>query len=525
MILITAEQMQQIDHQTIHLFGIPGMVLMENAGRGAFDMLVRKFSPLENKRVAIVCGRGNNGGDGFVMGRYLMEKGISTTLFLLSVSDKLMGDAKSNYLLARKLVEKSPGSDLIEIPDPAALDRHKSRFLHQDLFVDAIFGTGLNSEVQGLFKEIIQLVNASGKPVVSVDIPSGLNADTGAVCGVAIKASATACFAFAKAGLVLYPGNLYTGDLEIMDIGIPSFIAQAQNPALFLMEKKEIACLFAPRNFSSHKGSFGHLLVIAGSPGKTGAAALCANAAMRSGTGLVTLGVARSLNPCLESAVMEPITVPLPETREGCLGDSSLARIQALLSDKQALALGPGLGTDKETRSLVKKLIRKTPLPLVLDADGLNCIVDDLAILKARQAPTLLTPHPGEMARLVKKTVPEIQADRLGMATKFAREYQVILVLKGAQTLVSCPDGNTFVCPTGNPGMASGGMGDVLTGMIAGFLAQGLTAEDAARAGVFIHGLCGDLLAEQTGGFGFLASDMLLAIPRALSHVIKGQLP
>lgn len=525
MILVTAAQMQQIDHQTIHSFGIPGMVLMENAGRGAFDMLVRKFSPLENKRVAIVCGRGNNGGDGFVMGRYLMEKGIPTTLFLLSVSDKVTGDAKTNYLLARKLVEKSPGSELIEIPDPAALERHRSRFLDQDLFVDAIFGTGLNSQVRGLFKEIILLVNASGKPVFSVDIPSGLNADTGAVCGVAIKASATATFAFAKAGLLLYPGNLYTGDLEIMEIGIPGFIAQAQNPSLFLMENKEIAPLFTPRKFSSHKGSFGHLLVIAGSPGKTGAAALCANAAMRSGTGLVTLGVARSLNSCLESAVMEPMTLPLPETREGCLGDSSLARIQALLRDKQSLALGPGLGTDPETRSLVKHLVQETPLPLVLDADGLNCMADDLEILTSRQAPTILTPHPGEMARLTKKTVPEIQADRLGIASWFARKYQVILVLKGAQTLVCCPDGRTFVSPTGNPGMASGGMGDVLTGMIAGFVAQGLTAENAARAGVFIHGLCGDVLAEQTGGVGFLASDMVLAIPRALSHVMKGKLP
>lgn len=521
MILVSAGQMQKMDHEAIHLFGIPGMVLMENAGRGAFDMLVRKFSPLENKRVAIICGRGNNGGDGFVMGRCLMEKGIPTTLFLLSLPDKLTGDARANYLLAQKLVEKTPKSHLIEIPDANGLARHKSRLLDQDLFVDAIFGTGLNSEVGGIFKEIIDLVNRSGKPVFSVDIPSGLNADTGAVCGSAIQAAATATFAFAKAGLILHPGNLYTGDLEIINIGIPNFIALAQTPSLFLMEEPEIAGLFKPRSFTSHKGSFGHLLVIGGSPGKTGAAALCANAAMRSGTGLVTLGVAKGVNPTLESLVMEPMTAPLPETQQGCLGNSSLAAIQELLKDKQALALGPGLGTDQETRSLVKNLVQNTSIPLVLDADGLNCLAGDLDILKTRQAPTILTPHPGEMARLVQKTTPEIQADRLGTAIGFAQEYQVILVLKGAQTLVACPDGRTFVCPTGNPGMASGGMGDVLTGMIAGFLAQGLTAEDAARAGVFIHGLCGDTLANQTNGFGFLASDMVLAIPRALPRVIK----
>lgn len=529
MILVTAGQIQRMDHKAINSFGIPGMVLMENAGRGALEMFVRKFGPLGKQnlgkqslgkqRVGIFAGRGNNGGDGFVIGRYLMEKGIMTTIFLLSTRDKLTGDARANMFLAQKLVEKTPGAKLIEIPDANILARQKNNILHQDLFVDAIFGTGLNSDVRGFYKEVIELMNGSKKPVFAIDIPSGLNSDTGEVMGVAVKARATATFAFAKAGHILHPGNQHTGDLEIIDIGIPGFIVKDEDPNLFLMEPRDIAPLFSPRKFESHKGSFGHLLVIAGSPGKTGAAALCANAAMRSGTGLVTLGVAQSLNPILEPQVTEPMTVPLPETTGGCLSEASLAPIQTLLKDKQALALGPGLGTGTATQTLVKKLVQETLVPLVIDADGLNCIAGSLELFKSRKAPTILTPHPGEMARLTKKTTKEIQADRRGIATQFALEYQVVLVLKGAQTLVCCPDGKTFICPAGNPGMASGGMGDVLTGMIAGFIAQGFTAEEASMAGVFIHGLCGDFLAEKTR-FGFLASDMLPAIPKTIHGLL-----
>ncbi len=512
MILVTAGQMQQMDKKTINEFGIPGQVLMENAGRGAFNMLVKKFGPLENKKIAMIIGRGNNGGDGFVIGRYLMEMGIQTTFYLLSTQDKLAGDAKTNCILAKKLCKKHPKSKIVEIPDKDAFARHKSGILHHDLFVDAIFGIGLNSDVRGFFKDVITLLNKSGKEIFSVDISSGLNADNGSVCGVAVKASATATFGMAKAGHILYPGNKYTGDLEVLDIGIPNFIARDEKPNLFLLENKDIASLFTPREFNSHKGTFGHLLVIAGSTGKTGAATLCANAAMRCGTGLVTLGIPESLNSCLESQVIEPMTVPLMETVDGCLSLTSLPSVKELLKDKQVLALGPGIGIEKGTRALVKKLVQDTNIPIVIDADGLNCIAGSLDILKSRKAPTILTPHPGEMARLCGKTTPEIQADRLGIGAWFAKKYQSVLVLKGAQTLVCCPDGRSFICPNGNPGMASGGMGDVLTGMIAGFASQGFSIENAALAGVFIHGLCGDYLAEQAE-FGFLASDMVQVIP------------
>lgn len=518
MLLVTANQMQDMDKQTIESFGIPGLVLMENAGRGAVDFLLKKFQNIKVKKIAVIAGRGNNGGDGFVMARYLMEKGMIVNTFLLSSKEKITGDAKINMVLAQKLCDRSHSCSIIEIRDADTFKEVKHRILHHDLFIDAILGTGLNSDVRGFFKDAIELINASPRPVFSVDIPSGLNSDTGQPLGIAVKADATATFAFAKVGHIIYPGNSYTGDLKVIDIGIPNFIAQEKNIKLSLIEKNEIAACFKPRDFQNHKGSYGHLLVIAGSIGKTGAACLCANAAMRSGTGLVTLGVAKSLNKIIESQVIESMTHPLPEKEKGSLSDNCFNEIQTLLKGKQALALGPGLGLRKSTKKLVNKLIEKSDVPLIIDADAINCIAKNLTVLKKKKAPAILTPHPGEMARLCDMTTSDIQADRIGIASQFAKTHDVILVLKGAQTVVSLPDGRSYICPTGNPGMASGGMGDVLTGMIAGFCAQGFSPEKASLAGVYIHGLCADILSKDIGAFGFVATDMIPMIPKTIHH-------
>lgn len=517
MIIVTTEQMQQMDKNTIETFGIPGRVLMENAGRGALEMLSDHFD-LEGAGVAVVAGRGNNGGDGFVIGRYLMEMGVSVSFFLLSTRDRVQGDARANMDLVLDLLAEHSLSQFIEIPDQEALDAAAEILLDHDLFVDAIFGTGLNCDVRGIYRDVIELINDSGKAIFSVDIPSGINADTGAVCGVAIQADATATFAFAKAGHILYPGNFHTGDLEVIDIGIPGHIAKAQSPHIFLPEPPDIAALIPARDFNAHKGSFGHLLVLAGSPGKTGAAALCANAAMRTGAGLVTLGVPEKLMPVMEPMVIEPMTAALAQTLSGGLDAAALDDIITLLADKTALALGPGMGTDPGTRELIKAIISIASVPMVIDADGLNCIANDPDILDTVKAPVILTPHPGEMARLTGKSTADIQLNRMETARNFAEKYKVILVLKGAQTLVACPDGAVFICPTGNPGMACGGMGDVLTGMIAAFLAQDLPPESAALAGVYVHGLCGDLLA-QDHALGFSASDMVSGIPQALNSI------
>ncbi len=518
MFLVTANQIQDMDKQTIESFGIPGLVLMENAGRGAFDVLLNKFKNIKIKKIAVIAGRGNNGGDGFVIARYLMEQGIHVTIFLLSLKQKVTGDAKINMALVQKLCDRSHTCSIIEIPDADTFKKQKDHILLHDLFIDAILGTGLNSDVRGFFRDVIELINSSQGPVFSVDIPSGLNSDTGQPMGVAVKADATATFAFAKAGNIIYPGNIYTGDLEVIDIGIPKFIAREKGIKLFMIEKKDIAVCFVPRKFQSHKGSYGHLLVIAGSTGKTGAASLCANAAMRCGTGLVTLGIAKSLNKSIEPQVIEPMTHPLPEKTKGFLSDNCFEQILSLLKNKQALALGPGIGTHEATKKLVSNLIEKSEVPMIIDADAINCIAQNTNILKKKRASAILTPHPGEMARLCDMTPKDIQADRLGIASQFAKAHDVIIVLKGAQTIVSLPDGRSYICPTGNPGMASGGMGDVLTGLIAGFCAQGFSPENASLAGVFIHGLCADRLARDMGAFGFVASDIIQIIPKTIHH-------
>ncbi len=516
MLLVTAEQMQDLDKQTIDTFGIPGLVLMENAGRGAVDFIIEQFPDLKNRKVAVLAGRGNNGGDGFVIARYLMDKGICVNCFLLSTTDKVTGDARVNLDLAQKMCEKTRKGAIIEIPDAAAFKKQRAALAHHDLFIDAILGTGLNSDVRGFFKDAIELLNASSKPVFAVDIPSGLNADTGQPLGIAVNSDATATFAFAKKGHILFPGNQHTGALKVIDIGIPAFLAKEKKIPLSLVEKEQIRSLFPDRSFSSHKGSYGHLAVLAGSPGKTGAAALCANAAKRCGTGLVTLGIAGPLNPQMEPLVIEPMTFLIDDNDSGIITSAALGPALTLLAGKQATAIGPGMGTHEDTVAFVQSLVKACPIPMVIDADGLNCLADTPDILKKKKAAAILTPHPGEMARLCGISTADVQADRIKTASDFAQKYDVILVLKGAQTVIALPDGRSFINPTGNPGMASGGMGDVLTGLIAGFCAQGMAPHDAAVAGVFIHGLCADRLADAIGPFGYLASDIVSDIPKAI---------
>ncbi len=521
MLLVTAGQMQAMDRKTIDSFGLPGLLLMENAGRGAFDFLLETFSAPVPGKVAVIAGRGNNGGDGFVIARYLMEKKIRVNIFLMSSKDRVTGDAAANMKLAETLCNCHSGCSIIEVPDADALEACRPQIFHSDLIVDALLGTGLNSDVRGFFKTAIQWMNESRAPVFSVDIPSGLNADTGRPMGIAVKADATATFAFAKSGHVLYPGNTYTGRLKIIDIGIPDFIAEQENIKFSMIEKHDIASMFRPRRFQDHKGSFGHVLVVAGSTGKTGAAALCANAAMRCGAGLVTLGAAKSINSTLEPMVMEPMTCPLPEDEKGFLAEHSFKTIEKIAQGKQVIAIGPGIGTQPGTKKLVEKIVTDSNIPMVIDADAINCIAGNTSVLDRKKAPAVLTPHPGEMARLCSVTTEMVQDDRPGIASQFAKDHNVIVVLKGARTIISFPDGACHICPTGNPGMASGGMGDVLTGMIAAFHAQGFSLENASLAAVYIHGLAADILSHETGAFGFIANDLVSIIPQTIHKHLK----
>ncbi|HUV50624.1 MAG TPA: NAD(P)H-hydrate dehydratase [Anaerolineae bacterium] len=519
MYLVTAGEMQKMDRLTIESFGLPGRVLMENAGRGATQILFEKFGGLKNKKVGIAAGRGNNGGDGFVIARYLAQKGIRATVYLLSKRDAIKGDAAANLKLLAPL-----SVPVIEIPDKKAFSTHRTSMVHQEIWVDAILGTGLKSQIKGYFREIIEFINSLNKPVFAVDIPSGLDSDTGQPCGACIRAQATATFGFAKTGHILSPGASYTGSLEIVDIGIPHHIAEDVGPKQHLLTTDLINNYFQPRPPDAHKGSTGHLLLLAGSPGKTGAAAMTAMSAMRVGAGLVTLGLPNSINDILETRILEAMTFPLPETDDGVLGESSFNAIMELLSGKRCLAIGPGLGSAVETKSLVRRVIQESTVPIVIDADGINSLAGHTKILQNLKLPVILTPHPGEMARLVDSTPQNIQKDRVGCARDFAKRFNVHVVLKGAKTVIAHPDGRAFINPTGNSGMASGGMGDVLTGMIAGLVTQGYSPETAAHAGVFLHGTAADAVADKTGPFGFLATDVIMAIPEQIGRLMKSEL-
>lgn len=516
MILVTASEMQEMDRRTIETGGIPGIELMENAGRGATLFLLDYFPEANQSSIGIIAGKGNNGGDGFVIARHLSQKGIQVIVYLLAKSSAVKGDAAANHKLLAPL-----GIPIIELPDEKSFSNYKDDMQHVDLWVDAILGTGLKSDVRGYYRDVINFINSLQKPVLAVDIPSGLNSDTGQPCGTCIQARATATFGFAKTGHILQPGAAFTGSLKVVDIGIPERIAAEIGPQQYLLTAEKIRTYFQPRRPDIHKGGTGHLLVIAGSTGKTGAAAMTAMSAMRAGAGLVSLGVPQSLNAILESQVLEAMTEPLPDIDQGKLGESAFDTIKELAAGKQCLAVGPGLGQAEETRALVNRIIKESPAPLVIDADGLNNLAEDTQILQNLKVPVILTPHPGEMARLKKTSAAAIQADRVKSARDFAREFNVHVVLKGAGTVIAHPDGSVYINPTGNPGMAAGGMGDVLTGVIAGLVTQGFSPESATHAGVYLHGAAADTLAESIGPVGYLAGEVMDAVPGEIKKLFR----
>lgn len=511
MYLVTARQMKEMDRLTIEAFGIPGIVLMESAGRGAVGALFRHFPNIRGMKVGIAAGRGNNGGDGFVIARYLAGAHVPVEVYLLSDRGRVQGDAAANL----KLLDQMEVA-FYEVPDALSLESYKGRMRQCNLWVDAMLGTGLTSEVRGLFKEMIDFLNTLDEPIMAVDIPSGLDSDTGRPRGTCVKATLTSTFGLPKIGHVVLPGSEFVGKLEVVDIGIPPSIVDQVGPEHYLLTRGMIRAWFQERAPQSHKGTTGHLLVIGASPGKTGAAAMTSRAAMRVGAGLVTLGIPKSLNVAMESQLTEVMTVPLPENADQTLGLSAFKSIEHLLKKKNGLAIGPGLGTGKPTMNLVRKLIQDSPVPVVVDADGLNALAGNLAFLKDLEVPVVMTPHPGEMARLIKKKPSQVQQDRIGLSRSFATTHKVYLVLKGAKTVVAYPDGTILINQTGNPGMASGGMGDVLTGMISGLIVQGLPVDEAINTGVYLHGCAADFLAQSKGPVGFLASEIVDILPEQI---------
>ncbi len=518
--LVKAAEMQEMDRLTIQELGIPGIVLMENAGRGASRTFLEHFDPPSYSRVLVLCGSGNNGGDGYVIARYLHEAGLIVEIAALTRYEKVMGDALINLTIIRNM-----GLEIFEVSDSDDWKTFRRKLKTYHFIIDGIFGTGLHSPVKGFYAQVIKDVNASGKSIMAIDIPSGLNADTGQVMGIAVKAHLTVTFGFPKPGQLLFPGADLVGRLVRVDICIPDGVANRVKAQYSVIEPDDFHSLLLMEKRDTHKGDRGHLLILAGSTGKTGAATLTAMGALRAGAGLVTLGIPKGLNPIFETKLTEAMTVPLPETNKGCISIEAEKDIEQLMKGKTALAIGPGLSTHPETSTLVRSIIMRSNLPMVIDADGLNALVGELNTLSNRKDRIILTPHPGEMGRLMGMKNADVQSDRIGTALTFVREHGCYLVLKGARTLIADPNGELYINPTGNPALSSGGSGDVLTGVIAGFLARRWSMAKAAIAGVYIHGMAADVLAEDMGYAGILAGELLDVIPELMASLARGEWP
>jgi hydroxyethylthiazole kinase-like uncharacterized protein yjeF len=511
----TAEQMQELDRKAIETYRIPGIVLMENAGRGAAEVISRSFPDLHKKKIAIIAGKGNNGGDGFVIARYLLNQGISVRVYLLTDPKGLRGDAETNCSIFHRMK-----GEVVSVPSSKDYIKVKRDLEKFDILVDGIFGTGLDAEVRGYYREVIDHLNTLQRPMVAIDIPSGLDADTGKPLGTAIRASLTITFGLPKVGLLIPPGLDYVGKVKVIDIGIPRRLVEEEKIPAYLLEKEEIQrWLSIPRYPDTHKGDYGHLLVIAGSVGKTGAAAMASQAALRMGAGLVTLAIPKSLNAIMEMKLTEVMTEPLPETPRQTLSLRAFSAIVRLSENKKAVIIGPGLGTFKETQTLVLKLIKALDLPIILDADGLTALATQPKALPITNRSLILTPHPGEMARLVRSQVKEVLEDRIGLSRNFSQSHHVHLILKGHPTLISTPKGEVFINPTGNPGMASGGTGDVLTGMIGGLVCQGFDILPSLQIAVYLHGMAGDEGAQEMGEKSLIATDVIEKIPVLLKGI------
>ena len=489
-------EMQAIDRMAQEKYGIPGATLMEQAALAILKALQDKFGDLAGKRIYICCGKGNNGGDGFALARLAREAGAEVTAVLLYRTEEYRGLAATNLDLARE-------SQIKLCPWP---DLSSQALAQADLIVDAILGTGSSGPPTGIVAEVIEALNLTGKPIVAVDLPSGINVDTGQVPGVAIRANLTVSFGLLKPGLITYPGTEFCGELVLDPIGFPVELLQNEALQTHYLTDFEAKALLPIRKATAHKGTTGHLGIIGGSPGLTGAVALAALGGLRIGCGLASVGLREGV-----SFPEKPLEVMV----------RSWAELKEQWPNFNCLVIGPGLSTAADGEAILFELIKQTNLPLVIDADALNMLATKRTWQAGRKAATVFTPHPGEMARLTGLSVAELQADRLGVARRFAKEWQVTVVLKGAGTVIATPDGQAYINLTGNPGMATAGMGDVLAGVIGGLIAQGSPVTEAAVLGTYIHGMAGDLVASRQGPVGMIASDLLRMIPLSIKKVLN----
>ena len=510
--LVTAEEMRQADNTAINEYGIPGIVLMENAGQAVVKQVEKMLGDLSGKKAAIFCGGGNNGGDGLVIARHLFNKGCEVRLYFLTDPEVFRGDALTNYKIITNL-----GIDGFQLTEGNRLNVARMALWSADIAIDAIFGTGMHDNVQDTALAVINMLNESNTPVVSVDIPSGLSSLNGQALGAAVQADATVTFGYCKLGLTLPAARDYVGELIVADISIPVQVEECLDVHRELIDADFCRKWLSPRAVESYKGDYGHVGVFAGSKEMPGAAILASRGAMKMGAGKLSAALPSAVRPAFTSILPEAMLLPVTDNELGGVAKESIETLINFPAD--AWLIGPGLGRAEETMELVREFIPRLTVPAVIDADGLFAVCGYLRLLKKSNVPLVITPHPGEMAKLLGVNIADVQANRVAVAEGFAKQTNVTVVLKGAGTVIATPEGRIFINNTGNPGMATGGSGDVLAGMIATLLAQGLTPAVAAACAVWLHGTAGDISVKANGATGLLAGDIADAIPAALNSI------
>lgn len=493
-----AEKIRNSDRITIEKYGLPGIVLMENASSGAARVCLKELKDIKEPHVLVIAGKGNNGGDGYASARLLKNKGVEAEIVVLGELEQIQGDAKINLDVAKK----------IGIPVTNDITDIEEKIKSADLVIDAIFGTGFKGKARSPQAEVIELINRFAKKVVSIDIPSGVNADNGHTEGSCVKADVTVTFALPKLGCLLYPGAENTGRLEVIDISIPAQVIDELDIKTNYLTFEEAKQMLPKRRPRSNKGTYGKLLVLAGSEKMSGAAYFAGKSAYKAGAGLVYIGTVFHRRKVIQTLIPEAITIAMDDF-EGCVYNESFDAIEDILDSMTAVVLGPGLGSGKNVRYFVENVLNKANVPIVLDADGLNAICENTEVLKNTEKTAVITPHPGEMSRLTGLSIKEILDNPLDTALNFAKEYNTVTVLKDARTIIASPDGRAYINLTGNNAMSKGGSGDVLSGIIGAMLSQGLENFEAAVLGVYIHGLAGDKAAADMGHYGVLASDLM----------------
>lgn len=501
--LSTVEEMRNLDKCSIEEYGFPQEVLMENAGNAAYFIILKNFG-IKNKSFVVFCGIGNNGGDGLVVARKIHSNGGNVKVYLLGDEKKFKGAAKTNFEIASKIP--------LNIEHVESIEAVKLDIVHADAIVDAIFGTGLVRDVGGTYKDVIQLINESGKRVFSIDIPSGINGNTGKIMSIAVKSDYTTTYGLPKLGTVLYPGYDNCGKLYVSHISFP--------PSIYDSIKVETndPIKLPERNKDAHKGNFGEALFIAGASSYFGAPYFSALSFLKAGGGYSRLAAPLSVTPFIASKGSEIVFIPQKETSTGSISLENKDSLLELSEKMDMVILGPGLSLNEETQQLVRELAKEIKKPLLIDGDGITAISKDIEIIKQRRAETILTPHLGEMSRITKLNIKDIDENKTEVLQKTCRDLDAIIVLKGAHSLIGCPDERVFINMSGNCGMATAGSGDVLTGTIAAMFGLGLTSRDAVRMGVFMHGFSGDLAAMDKGEDGITAQDILDYLPNAVKY-------